>query len=188
VPPALQRVTGFTTDTNNYEYVKDELGRLATQVDASWFAAGWGRHAFKAGVQADWTTNDANRGQKANVVGLFWNRALLGVRGKYGYYRITTNSQDPRRGQIFIGKAEGSAAGLFVQDDWTLSRRLTVNAGLRTERETVPRYALPGGDTSPVIEFDFSQKLAPRLGAAYDVRGDGRWKLYASWGIFYDIF
>jgi hypothetical protein len=29
VPPSLQRVTGFTTDTNNYEYVKDELGRLA---------------------------------------------------------------------------------------------------------------------------------------------------------------
>jgi hypothetical protein len=188
VPPSLQRVTGFTTDTNNYEYVKDELGRLATQVDASWFASGWGQHVLKAGVQADWTTNDVDRGQKANVVALVWNRALLGMRGKYGYYRLTTNTQQPKRGQIFLGKAEGSTAGLFVQDDWTITPRLTVNAGLRTERETVPRYSLPGGNTSPIIEFGFGQKMAPRLGAVYDVKGDGRWKLYASWGIFYDIF
>lgn len=188
VPPELQRVTGFTTDTNNYEYVKDKLGRLATQVDASWFASGWGEHVLKGGVQADWTTNDVDRGHKANVIGLVWNRALLGMRGKYGYYRLTTNSQVPKRGQIFRGRAEGSTAGLFIQDDWTISHRLTVNAGVRTERETVPRYALPGGDTSPIIEFGFGQKLAPRLGAVYDLKGDGRWKVYGSWGIFYDIF
>jgi hypothetical protein len=188
VPSSLQRVTGFTTDTNNYEFVKDDLGRLATQLDGSWFATGWGQHVLKAGVQADWTTNNVDRGQKANAVSLAWNRALLGMRGKYGYYQVTTNSKVPRRGQIFIGKAEGNTAGLFVQDDWTISRRLTVNAGLRTERETVPRYSLPGGDTSPIIEFGFSQKLAPRLGAVYDLKGDGRWKLYGSWGIFYDIF
>ena len=47
----LQRVTGFTTDTYNYEIVKDQIGRLATQVDASWFATGWGEHVLKAGVK-----------------------------------------------------------------------------------------------------------------------------------------
>ena len=31
-------------------------------------------------------------------------------------------------------------------------------------------------------------KLAPRVGFAYDVKGDGKWKAYGSWGIFYDIF
>ena len=77
---------------------------------------------------------------------------------------------------------------MFLQDAWTVGERLTLNVGLRTERETVPRYARPGGDTSPIIEFGFGQKLAPRLGAAYDLRGDGLWKIYGSWGIFYDIF
>ena len=29
-------------------------------------------------------------------------------------------------------------------------------------------------------------KLAPRLGAAYDVFGDGRMKVFGSWGMYYD--
>ena len=36
------------------------------------------------------------------------------------------------------------------------------------------------------MEFGFGDKLAPRLGASYDVRGDGRFKVYGSWGRYYD--
>jgi hypothetical protein len=188
VPASLQRVTGFLSDTNNYDYVNDRMSRLATQVDATWYGSLLGEHALKAGIQADWTTNDSDRGMKGPVVTLVWNRAVIGKRGTYGYYGVVSNSVDPKRGRIFLGKADGSTAGLFIQDAWTIGRRLTVNAGLRTEHESVPRYAKPGGDTTPIITFGFRQKLAPRLGAAYDVRGDGRWKVYGSWGIFYDTF
>ncbi len=187
VTPAYQRVTGFTTDTSNYDYVKDRVSRLAGQVDATWHVTRWGEHAVKAGVQVDWTTNDVNRGHKANVVQLVWNRATGGIRGPYGYYGVVSNSVEPRRGQIFLGKAEGSTAGLFVQDAWTVTPQLTINVGLRTERETVPGYST-SADAPPVVEFGFDEKLAPRLGAAYDLRGDGRWKVYGSWGVFYDIF
>ena len=38
------------------------------------------------------------------------------------------------------------------------------------------------------VEWGFGKKLAPRVGFAYDLKGDGRWKAYGSWGIFYDIF
>ena len=38
------------------------------------------------------------------------------------------------------------------------------------------------------IEFGFKDKLAPRIGAAYDLKGDGRSKVFGSWGVFYDIF
>ena len=30
-------------------------------------------------------------------------------------------------------------------------------------------------------------KVAPRLGFAYDVKGDGKWKAYGSYGWYYDI-
>jgi hypothetical protein len=188
VPPELQRVTGFTTDTNNYEYVKDVQSRLAMQIDATWYVRAWGEHSLKAGVQADWTTNDTDRGFKANVVSLAWNRAFQGKRGKYGYYTLTSNLLEPRRGQITIGKAQGSTTGLFVQDAWRIGRKLTVNVGLRSEREAIPNYSIDGSEVPPMLEFGFADKLAPRLGAAYDVTGDGRWKIYGSWGIFYDIF
>ena len=188
VPESLQRVTGFSTDTNNYDYVKDRVGRLSTQVDATMYVVRWGEHALKAGVQADWTTNDVDKGMKANGVTLAWNRALLGRRGKYGYYGIVTNSAAPRRGQIFLGKAAGRTAGVFAQDAWTIRRRLTLNLGLRTEQEVVPRYVTDERGRTPLFEFGFADKLAPRVGGAYDLSGSGRWKAYASWGIFYDIF
>ena len=88
--------------------------------------------------------------------------------------------------------------GLFVQDAWTISNRLTVNLGLRTENETVAPFqpgldlltGLPAEGTVGMraIKFGFTDKLAPRLGVAWDVAGDGRWKAYGSWGVFYDIF
>jgi len=188
VPPEYQRVTGFTTDTFNYEYVEDQVSRLGTQVDATWYVRAWGEHSLKAGVQADWTTNAVDRGFKANVVSLVWNRAFQGRRGKYGYCIVGSNPLEPRRGQITRGTARGSTAGLFIQDAWRIGQKLTVNAGLRTERESIPRYSVDGSDVPPMLEFGFGQKLAPRLGAAYDVRGDGKWKVYGSWGIFHDIF
>ena len=36
------------------------------------------------------------------------------------------------------------------------------------------------------FDFGFGDKLAPRLGAAYDVCGDGRMKVFGSWGRYYD--
>ena len=80
-----------------------------------------------------------------------------------------------------------------MQDAWTINNKLTINAGVRTERERVPYYA-PGqvvdGVTLPEfgIEFGFADKVAPRVGFAYDINGDGRWKAFGSWGVFYDIF
>ena len=38
------------------------------------------------------------------------------------------------------------------------------------------------------VEFGFEDKLAPRVGFAYDLKGDGRSKVFGSWGVFYDIF
>ena len=45
--------------------------------------------------------------------------------------------------------------GLFFQDAWTVNNRLTMNAGVRTEREDVPSYRpnLNG------IKFSFGDKL-----------------------------
>ncbi len=41
---------------------------------------------------------------------------------------------------------------------------------------------------SSALEFSFADKFAPRIGGAYDLKGDGRTKLFGIWGVFYDIF
>ena len=70
-----------------------------------------------------------------------------------------------------------------MQDAWTLNRKLTLNLGLRSEREDVPSYR----PANPGVHFGFGDKIAPRAGFAYDVHGDSHWKLYGSWGVFYDL-
>ena len=114
-------------------------------------------------------------------------------RGTYGYYSVRSQEVDPTRGFITFGDVNMNVFGFFVQDAWTINNRLTVNAGIRTEREEVPYYA-PGENVDGIvlpatgIKFGFADKVAPRVGFAYDLRGNGRTKLFGSWGIFYDIF
>jgi hypothetical protein len=67
----------------------------------------------------------------------------------------------------------------FVQDQWSPVGALSVNYGLRWESQTILDSA---GATVGKIQDNF----APRLGATWDVVGDGTTKLYASWGRFYD--
>ena len=59
---------------------------------------------------------------------------------------------------------------------------------MRTERERVPTYTTGADIPEFGLEFGFKDKLAPRVGFAYDIKGDGKWKAFGSWGVFYDIF
>jgi hypothetical protein len=188
VPPALQRVGGFQTELTNDVSRVDRLSRINTQVDASFVGELAGSHTIKAGLQLDRRGNDVDRFQTGNQVNLFWDHVFMGQRGRYGYYRVWSNPIDPATGRKTIGTVSDTTAGVFAQDAWTVHRRLTLNLGLRTENETVPFYSQIGTGSVDPIHFSFAEKLAPRAGAAWDVAGDGRWKVHGSWGVFYDIF
>ena len=102
---------------------------------------------------------------------------------------MRSNGPFPNQGFITQGDVSTTNFGLFLQDSWTIGRRLTLNLGLRTENEKVPTF-VPGDPSVPkyAIEWGFGKKLAPRAGFAWDVQGDGKTKVYGSWGVFYDIF
>ena len=187
-PVSLQRATGFQNIPSNTKVTRDQQTRLYFQADGTVYANAGGMHQVKVGVQADRVGNDVLSGESANLVRIRWNTTLGGQRGPYGYYQVRSNGVNPKQGFITEGDIHTTNIGLFVQDAWTINNRMTINAGVRTERERVPVYTSGADIPEYGVEFKFADKLAPRVGFAYDVKGDGRWKAYGSWGVFYDIF
>ena len=189
VPSSFQHAANFSNVFTNTSTVRDAQTRAFFQTDATFYVTAAGQHTFKGGMQVDRVGNDVLTGEQKNLVRLQWDIALSGQRGAYGYYQVRSNGADPARGFVTEGNVSTNNIGLFFQDAWTVNNKLTINAGIRTEQEKVPTYAT-GDPTIPEfgIEWGFGKKLAPRLGFAYDIMGDGKWKAYGSWGIFYDIF
>jgi outer membrane receptor protein involved in Fe transport len=171
---------GYNSVLTNSASVKDLYQRIGFSGDATFFADFAGHHAFKGGAQFHRIRNDVFSAEQAPHITFNWDasRSTLdgrSVRGTYGYYSWRQFGT--------IGDVHVNNLGFFFQDDWSVNNRLTLNLGVRTEREDVPSYVegLNG------IKFSFADKFAPRVGLAYDVTGNGKWKLFGSWGVFYDI-
>ena len=130
----------------------------------------------------------------------------------YAYTHLTNDFNGPIS-RVTRNKPGASANlpmdqyGLYIQDDWRVTDRLTINAGLRydlvtgflIDQSAIPNYiALTGaaaaGRFDGVPGFDEFGKKAqedknnwqPRIGGVYDLRGDGRDIVRAGWGIYYD--
>ena len=76
--------------------------------------------------------------------------------------------------------------GLFVQDDWKLMPRLTVNLGVRWDYETMPNIPLPNPAVPQTTQLpDDKNNFGPRVGFAWDVRGTGKQVLRGGYGIYF---
>jgi hypothetical protein len=92
--------------------------------------------------------------------------------GDVNVYRINQTIQGPTQFET-----EGDT--FFIQDTWSINGHWTVTGGLRAERWE--HFNSAGQHI-----FTFDTEIAPRLSVVYDLKGDGRSKVWGFFGRYYD--
>jgi hypothetical protein len=150
-----------------------------------------GKHAFKFGV----LLNRFNQG----------SQATNSYNGQLQYNQFSDFLQDipavvefaptfANENRFFIY----NTYGLYLQDDWRVKQRLTVNLGLRYEFMNTP-HELQGKESrlvndysdlftpGPIVKNNSLKDFSPRVGLAYDLFGNGKTAIRGGAGLYYDI-
>jgi len=167
--------------------------------DVAFFKGGWlGAHNIKAGYQLNHLTNTIFQDYNAPFAFMnpgagvgyspftgtgIANCAILQAKyktcaGQYGFLQVQDFAT------ILPTPASDWNHAFFVQDSWNVGHGLTFNVGLRIEKETLPA---PGGVNVSAIDFGWGDKIAPRLGVAWDPTRTGKMKVFASYGVVNDV-
>ncbi len=189
-----------------FPYVEAQKSKRDTlQGDVSHYAEDFlGHHDMKFGVQ--YTKGEGNweggyfQGYANFAYPEPWTYSVQNLQDWYGDtgLRIYVNQIEFNP---FLTVRESDSTGIFFDDQWDVNDRLTVNLGLRYDDMSAKYgegavYALP--ETPSDINnpttirsregsgdvFDF-QTWSPRLGATYDLTGDGKTFLRANLGRYY---
>jgi hypothetical protein len=184
IPSALQHPSGyFDVPLTEVSYF-DVTSRGFIMADYSKTFRALGTHNLKGGYGFQKIVNKVNTGYQGGGynVAIYWDRAYSSLatgvtdRGTYGYYRVRTIGT--------TGSGGSAIRHMYIQDQWQIHPRVTLNLGLRAENEKIPTMNDP--DLRYAIEFGWDQKIAPRLGASWDVFGNGKMKVFGSWGKYFD--
>ena len=187
VPAQFAGAAGKQNVSNTFNVQEDVTTRHNFYFDASYVSRLFGQqHTFKAGYALNRIANTVIDDYPNGRFDFYWGTgfsrgSISNARGAYGYYIWED-------GVKHNATASSRNMGFYLQDAWQIHPRVTINAGVRIENEFLPPCTkeVNGHPIPNPISFGWGDKIAPRIGGAWDVRGDGKWKLSASFGQFYD--
>jgi hypothetical protein len=179
LPVEYQQLSGYSAVPGAISTNYDITSRGYIQGDYSQSFRFLGTHFFKAGAGFQKNVNNVFEQYNGGFdVRLYWDDWYDNPedRGEWGMYRVINTGTR--------GSAGSTIKSLYIQNQWRIHPRLTLNLGLRTEHEVIPTMAQ--NVQKVAMDFNWGDKLAPRLGASFDILGDGKWKVFGSWGRFFD--
>ena len=153
------------------------------------FSITLGRHTLKTGVVMErfqWNTANFNR-----IGGDYVFDSLSNfLQGNVQSVVVPFPGSEPNRG------IRALLFGTYLQDDYRVTPRLTLNLGLRYELTTVPTevngkmsFLLDPSRTALQNTQPFKGNhlnFAPRFGFAWDPRGNGKTSIRGGFGMYYD--
>jgi hypothetical protein len=155
--------------------------QYAAALSYSLSTAGTGRHDLKLG--GEYFTSSRTGGNSQSATGFVFSADPVVVGGQPAVDangRIIPNFI-PNVSQVTNGRSVQGAQilldtlSLYLNDRWQLTHRWSFNLGVRVERRS--SEASQAG-----IASIRSTAIVPRLGAAFDVKGDGEWVLQGTYG------
>lgn len=156
---------------------------------------GWGDHTVKAGFVMNFDTYDVQKALNSNPVYSFHLDPVNNIDYSFPYQALY-GFGDPNL------NAKNNQYGIYLQDDWAVNARLTINIGLRWDYETdgmdnhyvtpanvyqelSPFYA-PSYFTDGTQRPAYSKAFQPRGGFTFDLTGKGQTFVFGGAGIYVD--
>jgi hypothetical protein len=149
----------------------------------SYFVPSWhGEHSLRAGFQY--------------FRPKFWGELPQQSFGAFNFARDPSDFNNPATYppptsfSINLGDFAYSAANptyaAFVQDNWSITSKLSLNLGVRYDVESGVKNTDFENPVETGERSSDADNIAPRVGFAYDVRGDGRTVVRGGYGRYYD--
>ncbi len=164
-----------TTCYVNFTVGANEDKREQLRVDFDWYLND--EHTLRFGYDSETNTSDATTINSGGIY-YYYRTYEEGARLPNGYVlpeeMKTTRVRDYKNGGAF----EVENWAIYIEDQWAVTDTLTLTLGLRNDSFT--NYNADGDE---FVSID--NQIAPRLGASWDINGDGDSKLFVTAGRYY---